>query len=122
MTTAKGTPTSIPVVELWLWFAGCDDAELVGAMAKFCDAVDVSELVGLEGEEPDMSVVVDNTVVVIVPDCLEVLIVEIGYGSSEVVRLVVQQSGPPNPCPAAPAQHQLLPLGSQWLTSVKPSN
>ena len=111
MTTAKGTPTFIPVVELWLWFAGCDDAALVGAIAKFCDAVDVLELVRFEEEELDMSVVVD---------CLEVLIVEIGYGSSEVVILVAQQFGLPNPCPAAPAQHQLL--SSQRLTSVKPSN
>lgn len=121
MTTAKGTPTSTPVIESWCWIAGCGDAELVGAMAEFCDDFGASELVRLEEEERDMSVaVVDNTDVV--TDCLGVLIVEIGYGSSEVVRLVVQQFEPPNPCPAAPAQHQLLPLGSQRLTSVKPSN
>ncbi len=47
---------------------------------------------------------------------------EKGYGSREVVRLVSQQSGPPRPWPAAPAQHQLLPLDSQRLTSPKPSN
>ena len=47
---------------------------------------------------------------------------EKGYGSSEVVPLVSQQSGPLRPWPAAPAQHQLLPLDSQRFTSVKPSN
>ena len=141
MTTAIGTPTSIPVLESWFWLAGCGEAELVGAMVELCDVVDVSELVGLEEdmvdlcdavdalelmgleeEELDVSVAVDNTEVVATADCPSLLAVENGYGSSEVVRLVVQQFGPPRPCPAAPAQHQLLPLGSQRLTSVKPAN
>ena len=82
---------------------------------------------GLNEEELDVSVVtsdvnvinvvLDNAEVVAATDC-----VEKGYGSSEVVRLVSQQFVPPSPCPAAPAQHQLLPLDSQRLTSVKPSN
>lgn len=55
-------------------------------------------------------------------DWLGLLNAEKGYGSSEVVPLVSQQLGPPRPWPAAPAQHQLLPLDSQRLTSVKPLN
>ena len=55
-------------------------------------------------------------------DCSDLSIAENGYGSSEVVKVVSQQFGPPRPCPAAPAQHQLLLLGSQRLTSSKPSN
>lgn len=56
------------------------------------------------------------------PDCVDLSIAENGYGSSEVVRLVSQQSGPPGLCPAAPPQHQLLSWGPQRLTSVKPPN
>lgn len=41
-----------------------------------------------------------------------------GNGCSEVVKLPGQQSTGGNICPAAPAQHQLLPLSSQRLTSV----
>ena len=130
MTTAIGTPTSIPIIELWFWVAGCGDAELVGAMAELCDGFGASELVGLEEEELegleeeelDVSVAVDDTELVAAFDCPDPSTAENGYGSSEVVELVVQQSEPPRPCPAAPAQHQLLPLGSQRLTSVKPSN
>ena len=142
MITAIGTPTSIPIVEVRFWLADCGDAELVGVMAELYDAVGLSELVGLEEEEPvglekvkpvelegeepvkleeeelDVSVTVDNFELVAAPDCPGISTVENGYGISEVVRLVVQQSGPPRPCPAAPAQHQLLPLGSQRDTSV----
>jgi hypothetical protein len=45
-----------------------------------------------------------------------------GYGSSEVVKLVVRQSKPPRPCPRELAQHQPLPLGSQRWTFLNPSN
>ena len=51
--------------------------------------------------------------------CPSVLNMTNGYGSSEVVKLVVQQS---SRCSVGPAQHQLLPLGSQRLTLVLPSN
>ena len=147
MMTAIGTPTAIPVVDVWFWLAGCGDAELVGAMAELCDAVGASELVGLEEvereeveleeeeleeeeleeekleeEKLDVSVAVENNEVVAAPDPPGLSVAENGYGASEVVKLVVQQFGPPRPCPAAPAQHQLLLLGSQRLTSVNPSN
>lgn len=74
-----------------------------------------------EEEEVDLSDAVDNNEVLAVPDFPDPSIVESGYGSSEVVELVAQQSTPPRPCPAVPAQHQLLPFCSQRLTSVKPS-
>lgn len=62
--------------------------------------VEVKELVRLEERELDVSFVVENNdVVVAAPVCASASIEENGYGSSEVVRLVVQQSGPPRPCP-----------------------
>ena len=45
-------------------------------------------------------------------------IVAKGNGCSEAVKLVRQQSEPKDVCPAAPAQHHLLPLSSQRFTSV----
>ena len=62
--------------------------------------------------------VLDDTVELAAADSPEMSIVEKGYGSSEVVRFVSQQLVPPRSCPDAPAQHQLLPLASQRLTSV----
>lgn len=41
-----------------------------------------------------------------------------GNGCSEAVELLRQQSEPKGVCPAAPAQHHLLPLSSQRFTSV----
>ena len=121
--TAIGTPIFIPVVELCFGIGGCDDAELVGAKTELCDVVDARELVGLKEEmEVVVSVTVDSNEVTTVPDFLGLTIAEAGYGSSEVVKWVAQQSGPPKPCPGAPAQHQLLLFGSQRLTSVNPWN
>ena len=95
--------------------------------------VDCKEILRLkEGEGTDVDVVSKEVEVVevILDDIDEpatadrpgLSIAEKGYGSSEVVRLVSQQLGPPRPWPAAPAQHQLLPFGLQRLTSPKPSN
>ena len=85
-------------------------------------AVGSAVLVRPEERESVEGVVVENTEVLATADSLDQSIAENGYGSSEVVNLVSQQFSPPRPCPAAPAQHQLLPLGSQRLTSVKSSN
>ena len=113
------------------------DAELAGSTEEACEVNSTLELerlaeealVRLDGEtlvrleEGELEVrVVDVTKVVTAPDCPCLSIVKNGYGSSEVVRLVVQQLGPSASCPAAPAQYQLLPFGSQRLTSVKSSN
>lgn len=103
------------MAELW-------DDELVGAMVELCNVVCASELVGLKEEELDVSVAVDTAELVAAPDCSNISTVENGYGVSEVVRLVVQQFQPPGPCPGAPPQHQLLPLGSQRDTWVQPWN
>lgn len=118
MTTARGTPISISVVEWWFWLAGGGDAELAGSMAELCDAVGALAPVRLEEEGLDVSVAVDNTELVSAHDCPGRSTVENGYGASGV-KLVMQQSGPARPCPAAPAQHQPLPLGSQRFTLVK---
>ena len=75
-----------------------------------------SEEIGL------VKVILDDTEELTVTDWPVYSMAEKGYGSREVVRLVSQQLGPPRPCPAAPAQHQLLLLDSQRLTSPKPSN
>lgn len=86
--------------------------------------VDNSGVVAV-AECPDPSIAEngdDSSEVVAVVGCPDLSIAENGYGWSEVVRLVSQQFAPPRRCPAAPAQHQLLPLGSQRLTSSKPSN
>lgn len=140
MMTAIGTPISIPVVELWLWLAGSGGAELVGPMAELCDAVRASELVELEEEKLDrkgldekeleeeeldeeelddelgVNVIMYSVRVVAAPDCPNLPTTENGNGSSEVVRLVVQQPGEPG----TPPQHQVL--DSQRVSSVLPSN
>lgn len=81
-----------------------------------------------EDEEADVSVVpeemefvgvaLNNTEEPTAVDSPILSIVEKGYGSSAVVRLVSQQGVPPRSCPDVPPQHQLLPLDSQRLTSV----
>ena len=146
MIIARGTPTSNPIADMCLSGPGGGGAELVGGIEEVSVTVGASELPGLEDEEldtrvvldvtsgvpelveldgeeeEDVSVAVDNPKVAPAVDCPDLSVAENGYGSSAVVRLVVQQSTPPRPCPGAPAQHQLLPLGSQRLTSVNPSN
>ena len=67
------------------------------------------EVVGVALDDTEEPTAVDSPIL---------SIVEKGYGSSAVVRLVSQQLVPPRSCPDAPAQHQLLPLDSQRLTSV----
>ena len=97
--------------------------------------VDCKEVLRVkEGEGTDVDVVLVPKEVAVVEVILDDIdepatadgpglsIAENGYGSSDVVRLVSQQLGPPRPWPAAPAQHQLLPFGLQRLTSPKPSN
>ena len=147
-TMAIGTPTSTPVFELPLWSVGCGEGELVDVLdgvAAICVEVatkvwlvDCTEVLTLKEDEGVGSAGVDGeleteAVKVVLSDTEEtpkptvvggpeLSIVEKGYGSSEVVRLVSQQLGPPRPCPAAPAQHQLFPFDSQRLTSPKPSN
>lgn len=118
MMTATGTPIFTPLVESSFWPAGCFDVELEGDATEVCEVVGAGELVRLNEEEVDVSAVVDNNEATIVSDFCVLSIVESGYGLSEVIRLVSQQSSPPRPCPAAPAQHQLLPFWSQRLTSV----
>lgn len=143
-TTAIGTAILIAVFEpsLLCFAAGWLDAELDAALditlkgaeaeLEFCGVVvDVEERVGvlvLRGEASSDLVVVDDTdrrvvVFVVLVEVPTSSIVASGYGSREVVKLVEQQStasGPPSPCPAAPAQHQLLAFASHRLTSVKP--
>jgi hypothetical protein len=81
------------------------------------------ELARLEEKELDLKFAPDSDDIDAgVSVCANASIEEKGYGSSEMIRLVVQQSGPPRPCPGAPAQHQLLSLVAQRLTSVKPKN
>ena len=96
---------------------------IVAAVIAVVDSA-VGAAVLIEPEERELveGVAVENTEVPAAVDCSDLSIAENGYGSREVVKLVSQQVGPPRPCPAAPAQHQLLPLGSQRLTSVKSSN
>ena len=96
---------------------------IVAAVTAVVDSA-VGAAVLIEPEERELveGVAVENTEVPAAVDCSDLSIAENGYGSREVVKLVSQQVGPPRPCPAAPAQHQLLPLGSQRLTSVKSSN
>ena len=140
---AKGMPTSNPSFELWLWFVGI----MVG-LCDATSVPELAELGEGEFEKEELDETLDNVVLVDVPDSSEILIVVAGnlvvsdvlttvagnvvvpescdlsiaangYGSSEVVRFVVQQLGLPFPsCPVTPAQHQLLPLESQRLTSV----
>lgn len=137
---ARGTPTAIPtIVSLFGVAVGgrrwAKLAKLVGTVLEVCNSFDVKEpvrpitevlevaamvdsavgvavLVELEKRGLVDSVGIDNDNVVTVADCPALSIAANGYGSSEVVR----------PCPAAPAQHSLLPLGSQRLTSSKLSN
>lgn len=106
MMTAKGTPTLVAVVELRFWFAGCGDVEPTGAMTEFPGFVNVERLLGLgealikldegliELEEKVAELNEDEIVEVIVEvkGLWSNLIVENGCGSSEVVRLVAQQS------------------------------
>ena len=96
--------------------------EILGVTAVVDSAVGVAVLIRPEERELVESCAVENTKVPAAVDCSDLSIAENGYGSSEVVKVVSQQFGPPRPCPAAPAQHQLLPLGSQRLTSSKLSN
>ena len=133
---ARSTPTAIFIVASLFCLASGGWAELVGLVVDVCDTVGASKLVRLmrealsvtavvdsavgaavliEPEERELveGVAVENTEVPAAVDCSDLSIAENGYGSREVVKLVSQQVGPPRPCPAAPAQHQLLPLGSQ---------
>lgn len=80
--------------------------------------LDKDEVVDVSVVPEEMEVVLDDNEALAAVDTSELLSVENGYGSSEVVSLVSQQLVPPRPCPAAPAQHQLLPFASQRLTSV----
>ena len=80
---------------------------------------------GVLEEEPVLGVAEENSgacEAAVALDCPSRSSAEKGYGASEVVRLVSQHSVAPRPCPGGPAQHQLLPLVSQRLTSVKLSN
>lgn len=106
MMTAKGTATLVAVVELRFWFAGCGDVEPTGAMTEFPGFVNVERLLGLgealikldedliELEEKVAELNEDEIVEVSTDKVVSnpLLIVENGYGSSEVVRLVAQQS------------------------------
>ena len=76
-------------------------------------AVGAAALVRLEERGLVDSVAVDNSEEIAVADFPDLPIAENGYGSSEVVKLVAQQF----PCNELP-QHQLLPLGSQRVTSL----
>ena len=139
------TPTSILIVVSLLCLAGGGWAELVSTVVEVCNVVDAREpvrpmkevsgvttvadravgaavVVRLEERALVVNVAVEDTEVLAAADCSELSIVENGYGSSEVVKVVSQQFTSPRPCPAAPAQHQLLSLDSQRLTSVKPLN
>ena len=96
--------------------------EVLGVTAVVDSAVGAAVLIRPEERESFESVAVGNTEALAAADCPDLSIAENGYGSSEVVKVVSQQFTPPRPCPAAPAQHQLLPLESQRLTSSKLSN
>lgn len=103
---------------------------MAGLGEVICDVVDGRKLLGLTGEGGNASDVADGDdvlgTVVVIRAFVEVSgesIEESGNGCSEVVKLERQQSSPPRICcPAAPAQHQLLPFSSQRFTSGKPSN
>ncbi len=95
--------------------------EVFGVTAVVDSAVGAALLVRLEVRELVVSVAVEKEALT-AADCSELSIAEKGYGSIEVVKVVSQQFTSPRPCPPAPAQHQLLSLDPQRLTSVKPSN
>ena len=95
---------------------------VVSMSTAVATAVRVAVTIRPEERELVEGVKLANIEVPAAVDCSDLSIAENGYGSSEVVKVVSQQFGPPRPCPAAPAQHQLLLLGSQLLTSSKPSN
>lgn len=102
-----------------------EEDELVVLEVDELVVLEVDELVVFEVDELEVFERVDLLMLdeeVASSDCAGLSMTENGNGFREVTKSVVQQSGPPRPCPAAPAQHQLLPVGSQRLTSVKPSN
>lgn len=130
-TTAIGAAILTAVFELWL--DAEPDAELEGNKAEPepCDIDEnVEERVGavvlsVRVSSDLVSDVRDETegrfVVFVVLEVTSSSTVASGYGSRAVVKFVEQQStapGPPRPCPAAPAQHQLLAFASHRLTSV----
>lgn len=133
---ARGTPTAIPRIVLFLGFAVGGWAKLVGTVLELCNVVGAREPVRLMIEVLGVAAVVDNGVsaavlvrlekrglvesvavesseVPAVAERPDLSIVENGYGSSEVVEFVAQQFSPPSS--GGPTQHQLLPLGAQRL-------
>lgn len=115
-----------------LWLVDCIELRVCVDVTAGLWLVDCMEVMRLaEDEETNVNVGLKVEVVKVRLDDVDepgtadwpgLLNAEKGYGSSEVVPSVSQQLGPPRPWPAAPAQHQLLPLDSQRLTSVKPLN
>lgn len=87
--TAMGIPTSIPVFELWLWFVGWGEGELVDVLdvvVEICVGVatevwlvDCTEVPRLEGnEEADVSVAPEEMedVKVVLDDSEELVVVD----------------------------------------------
>lgn len=124
----------------------CDETELEGTMVELCHNIEPEDTVvklrdvicdivavekrmgfsteinvGVPGDDNETRTVLE---IMTVFDCGSVVgspdesIVAKGNGCSEAHKLLRQQSAPPGVCPAAPAQHQRLPLSSQRDTSV----